>query len=295
MHRVLCLVAAAASTLAAPAGGTARPQLGAARAGRPAALDLVDHSRLIRLPGGKRVARPVTTDLWYPARGDGPWPLVVFGHGFGTTPATYRLLLQAWARAGCLVAAPVFPLTNADAPGGPTETDLVNQPRDLSFVISQLLAASADAHGPLHGLVDPRRVAIAGQSDGAMTAFASAYERRWQDPRVRAALVLSGAELGGSRQPLAVHQPPLLAVQGTADRINDPANTYLLYAAVHAHKFLLVLHGTGHLAPYAAPSRALAVVERVTIAFLDHYLAHAPLAELRRAAGSAGFAELTGR
>jgi predicted dienelactone hydrolase len=62
------------------------------------------------------------------ARTDGPFPLVVFGHGYAVTPAIYADLPRAWTRAGFVVAAPVFPLENAAAPSGPTENDLVNQP-----------------------------------------------------------------------------------------------------------------------------------------------------------------------
>ena len=236
--------------------------------------------------------RPVTTDLWYPPSGDGPWPLVVFGHGFASTPATYARLLQAWAAAGYLVAAPAFPLGNADAPAGPDEADVVNQPRDMSFVISQLLAASAAPDNPLYGLVDPTRIAVAGQSDGAMTAFAAAYEQRWQDTRVDAALILSGAELG-RREPLGAHAPPLLAVQGTRDRINDPVNTKRLFRAVDAPKFLLLLRGLGHLAPYTVPGPGLAVVERVTTAFLDRYLGDGPADAVPLAVQGSGVATLT--
>jgi fermentation-respiration switch protein FrsA (DUF1100 family) len=243
------------------------------RIGLPSVLHLVDRSRTIRLPGGRRIARPVTTYLWYPptASGSGPWPLVVFGHGFATTPFRYRRLLRAWAAAGYLVAAPVFPLGNANAPGGPDENDIVNQPRDMSFVIAQLLAASASAESPLHGLVERSRIAVAGQSDGAETAFATAYERPWHDRRVRAAVILSGAELGGNIR-LVMHTPPLLAVQGTADRINPAVYSLDLFRAVRRPKFLLLLRGAGHLPPYTKPGSRLAAVERVSIAFLNHYL-----------------------
>src|SRR6202035_5291617 len=88
---------------------------------------------------------PAATDIAGapPARAEGPFPLIVFGHGFAVTPATYSRLLQSWTRAGFVVAAPVFPLGNARAPGGPNEADLVNQPADMSFVISHMLAATA--------------------------------------------------------------------------------------------------------------------------------------------------------
>ncbi len=256
-----------------------------ARAALPDVLHLVDRSRTIRLPDGKRIFRPVTTYLWYPAAaaGKGPWPLVIFGHGFASTPFGYRRLLRAWAAAGYLVAAPLFPLGNANAPGRPDEDDVVNQPGDMSFVISKLLAASASDNNPLHGLVDPTQIAVAGQSDGAMTAFATAYERPWRDRRVRAAVILSGAELG-RRVPLDRHAVPLLAVQGTADRINEPVYSLRLYRAVARPKFLLLLRGAGHVGPYTVPGSRLAAVERVSIAFLDHYLRSGALPAIAQAA-----------
>lgn len=255
------------------------------RAGLPSVLHLVDRSRTIRLPGGKRVPRPVTTYLWYPpaVKRDGPRPLVVFGHGFATTPIEYARLLRAWAAAGFVVAAPVFPLGNANAPGGPDENDIVNQPWDMSFVITQLVTASASATSPLHGLVDRARIAVAGQSDGAETAFATAYQRPWHDRRVRAAVILSGAELGGHVR-LVPHAAPLLAVQGTADRVNPQVYSFALFHAVARPKFLLLLRRAGHLGPYTRPGSRLAAVERVSIAFLDHYLSEGRLGAIARAA-----------
>ena len=72
---------------------------------------------------------------------------MIFGHGFAVTPGPYAPLLDAWARAGYVVPAPIFPLGNANAPGGPNESDIVNQPRDMSFVISQMLALNRKRSG----------------------------------------------------------------------------------------------------------------------------------------------------
>ena len=120
-----------------------------------------------------------------PARDAGPYPLVVFGHGFAVTPGLYIPLLRAWARAGYVVAAPVFPLENANAPGGPNESDLPNQPADMSLVISRMRAAARATSGPLSRLVAPREIAVTGQSDGGDTALAVAYDPRYRDPRAR--------------------------------------------------------------------------------------------------------------
>lgn len=280
------------SLAAKTAGGRAQTLQRHPAVALPAVLHLVDRSRSIRLPDGKRIPRPVTTFLRYPSSRPRPWPLIVFGHGFASTPHVYRRLLDAWAAAGYVVAAPLFPLANAAAPGGPDRDDLPNQPRDMSFVITQLLAASASSSSPLRGIVDPHRIAIAGQSDGAMTAFAAAYEAGFRDARIDAAVILSGAELGDAHTRFR-HSPPLLVVQGTDDAVNDPSNAGALYRAVDPPKFLLWLRHGSHLPPYTTPSRGLATVEHATIAFLDHYLGGAPLRDLPAAATRYGDGALT--
>lgn len=208
-----------------------------------------------------------------PARTGGPFPLIVFAHGFNITPAPYAPLLRAWVQAGYVVAAPIFPLSKPAAPGGANEVDLVNQPGDMSFVISRLLAAGAAGHGILAGLLDPGRIAVSGQSDGGSTALAVAYDQHDVDHRIGAAMILSGAEipgLGGYTFPAP--GPPLLAVQGTADTINLPVSTYHFFSLARQPKFLLSLLGAGHLGPYTNQKPQLGIVEAVTVAFLDRYL-----------------------
>ncbi len=265
---------------------------------------LVDASRTITLPDGTTEPRPLVTEVFYPvlgpagaaatpsaapASGEGPFPLVIFGHGYDVTPKLYARLLEAWARAGYVVAAPVFPLENAHAPGGPDESDLVNQPADMRFVISSLLSLGQSGSGALSGLIDPSAIAVTGQSDGGDTALAVAYDARYRDPRVGAAVILSGAEipaLGSFTFPPG--GPPLLAVQGTADTVNPPSETEAFFAAARPPKYLLRLIGAEHLRPYSAEQPQLTVVERVTTAFLDRYLKHDASGPARmRSAGTA--------
>lgn len=251
-------------------------------------LRLADRSRALRLPGGGTEPRPLVTIVRYPAvgrpgggdhpgaaaaRAAGPFPLVVFGHGFAVTPSLYGALLRAWAAAGYVVAAPVFPLENANAPGGPNESDLVNQPQDMHFVISQLLGLSASKHGALGGLLDPARIAVSGQSDGGDTALAVAYDGGYRDPRVRAAVILSGAKIPGVGFAFPKHgAPPLLATQGDADSVNPPSSSHGFYDYAPRPKYYLELPGAAHLPPYSVEQPQLGVVERVTIAFLTKYL-----------------------
>lgn len=248
----------------------------------------VDRTRVARYRNGRKAPRPLVTYVRYPLVADTPMPLIVFGHGFATTPGKYERLLDAWSRAGYVVAAPLFPVENANAPGGPDESDLINQPSDISFVISQLLASSASTTSPLHGLIDAERIAVAGQSDGGETALAVAYDRRFADRRIRAAVILSGAELGGKTSWFDAGSPPLLAVQGTNDPINPPRYTEQFFRVAPRPKFLLSLIGAGHLPPYTTDSRRLALVERVTIAFLNRFLKGGSLSRLFEAGRSAG-------
>jgi dienelactone hydrolase len=258
-------------------------------------LHLVDRSRTIRLPSGRRVPRPVTTYVRVPASGTGPWPLIVFGHGYAVTPGIYAQLLQAWVRAGYVVAAPLFPLGNKYAAGGPNESDIVNQPRDLSFVISQLLAAGAAPGNRLHGLIDGSHVAVAGQSDGGETAFAATYDARYRDPRIDAAVILSGARLPGQAFRFSKPDVPLFAAQGTADRINPPRYTDEFYEAASRPKFLLTLTAAGHLPPYTSEQPQLGIVERVTTAFFDRYLKEGSAHAIVAAGSVRGVAQLSAR
>jgi dienelactone hydrolase len=251
-------------------------------------VTFVDQSRTIHVPHHRTEPRALVTLIRYPAAARnqsaaalqpippaparGPFPLIVFGHGYDVTPAIYSQLLNAWAQAGYVVAAPIFPLTNPHAPGGPDESDIVNQPRDMSFVITQILAASRQDHGILAGLVDPSEIAVAGQSDGGITALAAAYDPPFQDRRVDAAAILSGAELPVKNFSFAKGSPPLLATQGTKDVINTPDNTYQFFAAAPTPKYLLKLIGAPHLGPYTDEQPQLGIVERVTVAFFDLYL-----------------------
>ena len=190
-----------------------------------------------------------------------------------------------------MVAAPLFPLEDANAPGGPDESDLVNEPCDVSFVVTRLLALNR-ANAALAERIDPARIPVAGHSDGAVTALATAYDRRFRDSRVRAAIVLSGAALAGMR-PFPPRGPPLLAVQGTADPIQcaeddsgvlRPRTPSEVPALAARSITPCALHGPGTTAHY---------VERTTVAFLDHYLRGRPLRAFERAARRPGLTRLT--
>jgi fermentation-respiration switch protein FrsA (DUF1100 family) len=319
---VLGIVAAGAGTTSpaerSAAGGPVPTPAPAGPHGPPYAvgervITFVDRSRTVRFPGRPPEPRTLVTVVRYPTvgsasrvdvrnapldRADGPFPLVVFGHGFAVTPAVYYRLLRAWAQAGYVVAAPVFPLENAHAPGGPDESDLINEPGDMSDVISGMLAVSANPHDALAGAVDSPEIAVSGQSDGGETALAVAYDRQFLDLRVRAAVILSGARIPGAKAlwfPRGA--PPLLATQGTADIVNLPKFTYAFFGLARSPKYLLRLIGAPHLPPYTSEQPQLGIVERVSTDFLNRYLKSdgSAAGQMTNDGDRAGMAVLTAR
>ena len=212
-----------------------------------------------------------------PAAAHGPFPLVVFSQGYDVSAEAYSWLLDAWARAGYIVADPTYPLTDPSTPEGVSEPDIVNHPADLRFVISALLGADHGAHTVLHGLVDPGRVAIIGHSDGGDVSLAVAANSCCRDPAVKAAVILSGAELsafGGSYY--SAGSVPLLVVQGSADTVNVPGCSAQLYGPAPPPKYYLNIAGAEHQPPYLDPGAIRGGVARTVTAFLGAYLRHRP-------------------
>ena len=220
------------------------------------------------------------TQVWYPrARGPaGPFPLLLFAPGFLQCPGAYSDLLQAWASAGYVVAAVNFPRTNCHLGTEAYEADLVNQPQDMSYVLTRLLALSARPGDSFSGLLDPHEVGAAGQSDGGDTVAALAANTCCTDRRLKAVAVLSGAEwppMPGRYFPGGT--PPMLFTQGSADTINPPWTSLQLYRADGADaRYYLDLFGASHLIPYEGTNPVERLTARVTLAFFDQYVLGQP-------------------
>lgn len=204
-------------------------------------------------------------------------PLLVMAHGFGGLPEKFDAFARTVAAAGFVVAAPAFPLTNEDAPGGHELglRDLPNQPGDLSFLITALLEANANATDPLHGQLAAPSVALLGHSLGGVTALALTRKDCCRDARVQATILASTptllADVFGS-DPIT-RGPPTLVLHG----MNDPTVGYQtavdLYAAIAPPRFLVGLRDAGHseaLESQSTPAIAARdAAQQATIAFLN--------------------------
>ncbi len=229
------------------------------------------------------------------ASGTSHFPLVVFAPGYRQCSASYSILLREWASAGYVVAAVNFPRTNCHVVS-PDEADLVNQPADLAFVIHQLDQMSSQPSGTLSGVINPTRVAVAGHSDGGDTVAAMAGMSCCRYPHLRGAVVLAGAEWPAfSGHWFTAPTAPMLFVQGTADSWNPQAASLQLYQADRrGPRYYLQLTAANHFTPYEGDSAPEPIVVRVTIDFLDHYLAGdaGALSAMSQAGRVAGVSEL---
>jgi len=293
-------VGAACSVLLLSAMGLAlvgAPTVAAAAGSSPVAtttMTFVDTSRSTPpwdgTPG--KPSRTLVTTIWYPARtsgsvagsGGGPYPLIVFAHGLGGSPQDYQQLLTAWAAAGYVVAAPLFPLSSSETPGGPDGGDIGNQPGDMSFVIDQVLSASSAANGPLSGLVDPSEIGAAGHSNGAITTLGLVGNSCCRDTRVKAAVVMAGTTEGLGRGSYELAKaPPLLVVSDVHDGLIPYADAVAVFNQARGPKALLTLDWdtssdstglTAHMAASGVVGPTSGAVIKSTTAFFNAFLKH---------------------
>lgn len=242
--------------------------------------------------GAVTPGRVLRTEIRYPSPAtSGPFPTIVFAHGYSVTPDTYSVLLDEWVRAGFVVVAPIFPDTNetaVDATKGRSdpEQDVVNQPADMAFVVRRVIAESRvrSASCPrLFKLVRPAEIGLAGQSDGGDTVAMLAYDSRYDShPGVtfRAVAVLSGSEWSfppSGADPYVGHpsSPPLLITQSETDGCNPPQYAVKLYDDVaNGHEWFLRVFNALHLAPYDGhDAAAFAIIARTTTRFFQLELA----------------------
>jgi dienelactone hydrolase len=238
-------------------------------------LTFVDRSRPQDDPSGARSApvRTLVTEVYIP-RGKGPFPLVLFAHGNAGNPGKLTQLLSAWGRAGYVVVAPTFPLTN-DLNGAKAVTvDFRNQPQDVRFVLDRVLRENGKRSSPLHGRIDPRRIGLAGHSLGGGTAYAVAFNRCCRDRRIDAVIAMDAVKLpfdGDYR----FRGKPLLLIHLVKDPVVPFATSEAIYAVASPPKYLMALQVGVHFEPYEdVPNPHDQAVIAATTAFWDAYVKH---------------------
>lgn len=163
-------------------------------------------------------SRRLEATVWHPADNSaGPYPLIVYNHGFSSMREGGAYLAEYLASYGYIVVAANFPLTTMNAPDRPYVRDVVNQPGDVSFLIDSLLAQSNDPQHMLQGMVDEQRIGVTGISLGGMTTTLVAFHPTLADHRVKAALSIAGPTAQFTNVFFDSPQVPFLMLAGNVD------------------------------------------------------------------------------
>lgn len=254
-----CLVALASPAIAETPGG-----VGLAR------LSITDSSRPTKAVGSFAGTpdRRLDVMVWYPAEVSGgepvedaplskagPWPLVIYSHGTYGSPDNASHIAIHLARNGYVFAAAAYPLTSrvsfAKLPAAEL-SDAGNQPKDVSFLIDQLLA-----HPVFGKAIDPERIGSTGISLGAVTSYFLSYGVQTRDPRIVANAMIATADppyaalsfgLGFDGILHADVSVPALIFAGTKDVFDSTTGgPYASYARLRSPKYHVMIEGAPHV------------------------------------------------
>ncbi|MFA6954477.1 MAG: hypothetical protein WC538_01245 [Thermoanaerobaculia bacterium] len=216
--------------------------------------------------------RDVPIKIYAPRNGDGPFPVILFSHGLGSSRQGYVYLGREWASRGYVA----IHLQHIGSDSEVLRTrgyraiyhaaydpkEYVERPHDVSFVIDTLEARARERSGEIWGKVDLTRIGVAGHSYGGHTTltlsgmlvnFPDDGSRSFRDERVKAALILSPPSMTWSPSPEAFVPIgiPTIHMSGTRDtsRIwkTTLAHRRRAFDNIHgAPKFFLNIDGATH-------------------------------------------------
>ncbi len=182
--------------------------------------------------------RELKTTVWYPAearafeilrwsdtpiaQGAGPFPLLIYSHGFSSYRKDVLYLVKHMASYGYIVAAMDYPLSNFSTPGGPSTEDVVNQPGDISFLLNYFLEGNQTQEHQtpqsiFRAAIDTNRIGAIGLSLGAMTTELVTYHPTLRDNRFKAAVSIAGPMAMFTKAFFKESEIPFLMIGSTVD------------------------------------------------------------------------------
>jgi dienelactone hydrolase len=142
--------------------------------------DPLPHALLAIIPAKYDATVTVDAHVGVPGSPRGPFPIVLFSHGFGASRLYYSHVLTGIASWGFVVVSADYLERGLLAEA--TQRNVTDTPaQDLRTMFSSLTAtetASAQRSSPLHGVANPHKVAAVGHSAGGQTAFDALNDRR---------------------------------------------------------------------------------------------------------------------
>ena len=200
----------------------------------------------------------------------GPFPVVLFSHGYAAYPTLYAFLLTHLASWGFVVVAPDH--VERGLLAAVTQcTKVADDAKVLLAARDLAVTKSNDPTSVLSGTIDPSKVAVVGHSAGASAAVRTAL-----DPSVATFVALDGGGIGGSGAGTtpttdangcvqqtttstgdgsttttaidsgALPDKPGMLITGGNDQVIPLSRLQPFYDAMNAPKRLVVIEGAGH-------------------------------------------------
>lgn len=190
------------------------------------------------LPARYNTTQTVDAYQGIPGSPKGPFPVVLFGHGFGGERLYYSNLLSGIASWGYVVVSADYlerGLASQAISGAPKPTT-AHDAATMAASLSAVEQAGSNAGSPLHGIVDSKRVAAAGHSAGGGTAF-----NALATPRVATAV-------GWAPVPPSVpgSSKPVMLIGAEGDAAVLPSSVKKTYQSFRGPKSLIEIGGEGH-------------------------------------------------
>lgn len=213
--------------------------------------------------------REVPVRIYYPEKGPGPFPVIVFSHGLGGSRENYEFVGRHWASHGyvCIhvqhAGSDDGVWRNSDQPmlamrgAAANLQNARNRPLDVTFVIDEAQKLNK-GEGPLKNRLKLDAVGVAGHSFGAYTTLAVAGQGAGQggislkDDRVKAGIAMSAPVIRKVARNYAGIKIPILHMTGTADNspIGDTAaeaRRFPFDAITGAEQYLITFTGGDHM------------------------------------------------
>jgi predicted dienelactone hydrolase len=275
----------------------------------PLAVETADN---LTLPDPAR-KKDLPYKVYYPRTG-GPFPVILFSHGFGGNKDAFGSVGRHWAGHGYVVIHPTHDdgvgrgkarpaaASSADGtkPAGRLLAGLNDPPKiagrvaDLSLILDSL-DKLPDAVPALKGRIDPTRIGVGGHSFGAYTAMliggvtadlGTEKAKSFADRRVRCILPISAqgaGQQGLTESSWAALRIPMMTITGTLDRgaggqgLDWKKEPFV--RSPPGDKYLVVIDGANHMSfgggLGARGAGPTEVVKRCSLRFWDAYLKNA--------------------
>ncbi|MBV8208058.1 MAG: hypothetical protein JO041_14830 [Acidobacteria bacterium] len=240
--------------------------------------------------------RDIPIRVYWPHSGAGPFPLLVFSHGFGGSREGYEYLGNGWSAAGFVVIFPTHLGSDHDAflqGGGQAARDPASafhlqteRVADIRFVLSSIEAIEQQVPA-VRGRIDRNHIGVGGHSMGAGTALLVGGARAgvpggaiqsFRDERVEAVVAMSpqgSGEEGFSDGSWEKVEIPVMTMSGTEDGgVNGEPPAWRLQPFQRmpaGQKYQVTVAGARHLS-FAVGELFHPCILRETIAFWDAYL-----------------------